>query len=219
MRYCSYEARKVIECVGEYGLEIPEDEYFALEVCVGRFWNTHMQQVIRQIMTGGDPKKKLVRAQLAGWSYFEKPIISMLTPRGQAMRNDAIDIPTDVEWISKLYNMVTSGFLLADFNMNELKVLTIDLPTLVVDVEECSRAMAACRTANVRNVNYLAGVARREYQTRQGRIREIQETDTPAGWEPPPDFEKVDIVERRELAALWQDQLREIEIQKALNEM
>ncbi len=214
-RYCSFEARKVIDTIEQYGITVDGNEYFRIEAMVGTFWNTHVIKVIGQIMKGGNPDKKIAKAESIGFSYFEKPLISMLTPRGGASRATPIEVKGD--WTEQVYNLVTANLLLADFNMTELALLVEGIPRMMTEVADLSRAMAACRERNIRSIYYLHGVVQKEYATAQGRIREIQEKPEDLGWQPDADFEKMDPVERIELLGDWRSKLEDIEITKALN--
>jgi hypothetical protein len=216
MTYCSSETRKVLDVLDEYGLTVDRDDMLRVEQAVGRFWNTHIQKVIRDIMKNA----KVERIEALGvWEYFEKPIISMLTPRGAAARTDPIEFEID-EHVEKVYNLVTSSLLLADFNMKELALLVGEIPSMAPDVITLANAITACKRQGVRSVYYLHGVVQREHQTTQGRIKEIQKQTAEAadqGWRIPDSYDKMDITERRSLADDWKDRLNSIQIAKALN--
>jgi hypothetical protein len=213
--YCSYEARKVIETLDEYGMTLPDDDYISLEQDIGRFWNTHIQKIVNDVTK----PKTVERFEVMGWAYYKKPVISLLTPRGGAHRTEPVDFGTD-EWTSQVYRLVSSSLLLADFNMKELAILCGELPKMVTDVQALSAAISACKRQGSRSIYYLHGVIRREYQTTQGRIQEIQRQSAEPerqGWDIPEGFEKMDVIERRSLAQDWQDQLNNIAIQRALD--
>ncbi len=216
MRYCSYETRKVIESLNLYGVDAREEEYFDIEIEVGLFWNTHIQQVIEKVMcSAGDVEKKFAKITEDGWAYFKKPVRSMLTPRGAAHRTEIVSI---WETARPFYNAITGGFLRADFNMKELALLCVEMPPMIADSLALSNAIKA--SGENRSLYYLHGIVRREHQSRQGRIREIQnKTDqhADAGWSPDPNFDKIDIIDRLELAADWQDKLNDLQINQALN--
>jgi hypothetical protein len=212
MRYCSLETRKVIETIEEYGVEVPGEHYLRVEQAVGRFWNTHIQKVIKQVVTPSNVDR-------VDWPWLEKPIISMLTPRGGAQRTETVDIVI-TEHVEQVYNLVTTSLVLADFNMTELGLLTGEVATMAPDVLTLSNAIAACKKQNNRSIYYLHGVLRRDYQTRQGRIAEIQQQTTESedrGWRIPDNYEKMDVVERMELANDWKDRLNSIQISQSLN--
>lgn len=217
MKYCSFEARKVLDAIEQYGITIDPGEYFDVEAAVGAFWNTHIVKIIEQVMKGGDATAKIKKAEVLGWKYFEKPIISMLTPRGGASRNQPIVVQGD--WNRQVYNLVTGSLLLADFNMTELGLLVEAIPNQTTEIEELARAMQVCRDRNSRTIYYLHGIIQREYQTRQGRIKEIQErTHEVKGFEVDPHFEKLDTIERMELAQDWREQLENIKLSQALTD-
>jgi hypothetical protein len=216
MTYCSSETRKVLDVLDEYGLTVDRDDMLRVEQAVGRFWNTHVQKVIRDVMKHA----KMERIEEVGvWEYFQKPVLSMLTPRGAAARTDSIDFELTYH-NRNVYNLVTSSLLLADFNMSELKLLTVDIPPMVSEMADLTRAIEACKRQSVRSIYYLHGVIQREYQTRQGRIKEIQKQTAEAadqGWKIPDSYDRMDITERRSLADDWKDRLNSIQIAKALN--
>lgn len=217
-KYCSYEARKIINALDNYGIEIPRDQYYNIEIEIGTYWNTHIITVIEQVLSGGNTEAKLEKIGTMGWAYFVRPVRSMLTPRAVAHRTDPIHLSDDA-WQVKVYDVVTTSLLLADFNLKELQLLAQEIPTLAKDAETLSKGIEAAKRQGIRNINYLAGILRREYQTAQGRIKEIQEQTAQygKGWEAPHGFEQMDIVERMELQSEWQDRLNSIRITQALN--
>lgn len=224
MRYCSSETRKVIECIEEYGIKLSEDEYFDVESVTSRFWNTHIQKTIVMTMTPSSKmsaEDKIERAQSLGWAYFEKPIVSMLATRGAAQRADDFFIPTDDDWTRKVYNIICTSYVVADFNMRELALLTLDLPPLVSDVSALSQYIDAARRGGSRNVYYLNGIAKREHETTQGKIRELQEARAQGseGWMPDESIDEIDVVERMELERRWKQRLVDISISSALNDV
>lgn len=218
MKYCSFETRKVIDAVEQYGITVDASDYAAIERIIGTFWNTHVVKIIHQVMTGGDPAKKIQKAEMLGWRYFEKPILSMLSARGGAMRNEGISFVED-SWNEQVYNLVTANLLLADFNMTELALLVVQIPAMVSTAHNLSLAMQAARDRNVRTIYYLHGIIQREYQTAQGRIKEIQEQPESRGWEPPVNFEKLEPIERMELDQQWLDLQQKIALDAVFNEI
>lgn len=216
MKYCSYECRKVLEKLSEYGIEIAADEWFDIEIAVDAFWTTHVIGVIEQVLTGGDPAKKLAKIELMGWAYFHKPIASLLGSRSGALRPESVFNGTVFDWTRTVYNMVTGSFCRADFNMKEMALINA-MTEMVKDPHQFSRAKEACR--DNRSIYYLHGVLRREYDSARGKIREIQETtDTSSGWTPPEGYEQMDVIERKTLEREWADRLNSLRISQALND-
>lgn len=223
MRYCSHDARKVVSSLAILGYVCNEDDYFDVEQAIGKFWPTHITGVIEDVLkpTSKQTKEqKLERAQTAGWAYFLKPITSMLTTRGNAHRTDDVDFEA-TEWKRTVYNIVTTGYVVADFTVKELKLLVQDISDALSSEESAplSYAIAASKKVS-RNIFYLNGVVKRDADTKKGKAIELQEQvveDSDKGWVVPKDFEILDIVERRELLAQWKEKQIDILISKGLN--
>jgi hypothetical protein len=216
--YCSFEARKVIDCIEDYGITVSIEDYIKIESWVGRFWNTHIQKVIKDIMARGVAIDNVENTGVA--TYFEKPILSILTPRGGAHRSIPVDF-TITDHVTRVYDIVCTSLCLTDFNMDELRLLVCDVAPMIAETIQLSNAIEACKRTQARSVFYLHGVVRREYQTAQGRIREIQAqaaVHETQGWTVPEDFDKMDVIERKELDIDWRDKLNSITITRALNE-
>lgn len=222
MRYCSRDARKVIELLEGYTLVVKDSEFYDVEAVVAKFWVTQVDSTIKTVLratTKTTTAEKVERAREAGWPYFAKAIWSMLTPRPAAFRIDEFDIPLEDEWARKLYNLVSTSVVLADYNMKELAILTLDLPLLISDAQALARYADAARRGGSRNIYYLHGIAKREYETQQGKIKELQEQreSGATGWTPDESIEEIDIVERKMLEKRWKDRLNDISISSALN--
>lgn len=216
--YCSFETRKVIECIEAYGLTVAESDYFSIEVAVGKFWNTHIQGVIEQVMrptSSLTAEDKIERATERGWAYFDKPVWSMLTPRGQAHRNDVIDFEEE-EHTVRIYNLIAKSFVLTDFNMRELGMLVLDIPSIVPDIATLSQHMAAAKRTS-RTIYYLHGVAKRHHGQQLGLLKELRQNaldhEVPVFVPPEP----LDFVEARVLADRWKQKQSDIDIQNGLN--
>lgn len=218
MKYCSFETRKVLDCLEEYGIALPERHYYFVEIAVGRYWNTHVQQVCRQFLEGGNVEKKLEKIEQQGWLYFKDPLEKILLPRGAAHRGEQITWDDPGGLAAWAYDLVTSSLLLCDFNMQELRVLMVDIPPMCGEPTHVFNAIEAAKRQNIRTIAYLHGILRREYQTRQGKLREIQSESAKhdTGWTPG-EFEQMDVIERKEILADWKDRLNNIKINKALN--
>lgn len=222
MRYCSLEARKVVDAIEEFGLKVKDEDFFDIEVAIAKFWNTHIQKIVVATMSPSSKttaEEKIAKASEGGWAYFAKPVWSMLMSRGAAHRNDDFDIPKTDEWTRKLYNLICTGYVVADFNMRELALLTLDLPPLVSDASTLSQYIDAARRGGSRNIYYLHGIAKREHETQQGKLKELQEAREQGeqGWEPDTNIEEIDVVERKLLEARWKQKLIDIQISSALN--
>lgn len=210
-KYCSYETRKILDRLDDFGVTA---EPFDIEIDIGTFWSTHVLQVVNQVMSGGDAAKKIEKIERDGWAYFRQPVRSMLTPRGAAHRSDGVVIHLDTR---PTYNAISNGFARTDFNMTELSHI-VEIHGMVRDTLDLSNHFRA--SGDNRSIYYLHGIVRREYQSRQGKIREIQaRTDEGAdrGWSVSPNYDKPDVVDRAELAQDWQDRLNNIKINAALN--
>jgi hypothetical protein len=219
---CSYDARKVFERLSDYGIELPRQDDFNVEMAVGEFFPNHVIGVIDDILKRGTPgnaHKKMAKIAEMGWAYFNKPVWAMLSARTGALRTNSISIEHN-EKNTRIYGVVTASLLLADFNMDELRILCIDLPAIIGDDAALSNAIEAAKRQSARSIYYLQGILRREYQTTQGRIKEIQSQaqQHDKGWAPPTGFEEMDIVDRRELHSDWLDKLNSIKVAKALND-
>ena len=223
MKYCSYDARQVVDHLKKHGYEVAEQDYIEIEQAVGKFWPNHIMGVIDGVLkptSKQTTEQKIDRAKTLGWAYFHKPVFSMLTPRGGAHRTESIDFATD-EWTKTVYNIVTTGFVVADFTVKELALLVVEIPALLSTGEshELSYAITAAKRGS-RNIFYLNGVIRRETQTKKGKAIERQEqieTDAEKGWSAPEDFELMDVTERLTLASDWQKKQNDILISKGLN--
>jgi hypothetical protein len=222
MKYCSTEARKIIDVIGEYGLELPNKEYFKVEMAAGTWWPNHIEQVIRQVMKSGDPTARLNAATAGGFGYYMKPIESMLTSRQGAFRNTRIFIE-DIRETRAVYDAVTESLCLVDFNLDELRLLTSEIPLMIGnDILFLSRSIDACKRASARSVFYLHGVIRREYQTNRGKSKETQEQaaeSAESAWSPPEEFDTLDVVDRRILKNDWEDRINSIKIRRNLNDV
>jgi hypothetical protein len=216
MNYCSYEARKVHEYLDNYGIELHADDWFDVELACDVFYVSHVVQVLEQVLRGGNTAKKLEKIAALGWAYFDKPIKSILGDRDAAHRKMSVTNGIDLQWDRAVYGMVTRGFALADFSPRELSLI-IEIASMITEPLQFTNAKQACRES--RSIFYLHGVVRREYQTAQGRIREIQQRhdESAAGWSPPEDHEQMDVIDRRILEQEWRDRLNSIAISKALD--
>jgi hypothetical protein len=215
VRYCSYEARKVVDAIGEYGPEIPDTHYISIEHHVGKWWTGHIIDVIKAIMARGDADKKLEKIEQQGYDYFVKPVVSILSPRSVALRPDQVVLERG--WPISVYHMVTSGFARADFGIKELGLIA-EIATFISEPLQFTNAKNAC--GENRSIYYLHGVCRREYQTAQGRIREIQQThatNEARGWRPPENHEHLDVIERHLAVQDWQERLNNIMIREGLD--
>lgn len=223
MRYCSFETRKIVDCIEEYGVKVKESDYYDIEVTVARFWNTHITKVITSVMSPSSKtsaEEKIEKATELGWAYFSKPIWTMLSGRGSAIRTDDFEIDKNDEWARKVYDIICASFVLADFNMRELAFATLDLPKLISDAQTLSRYIDAAKRGGSRNVYYLHGIAKREHETLKGKLKEIQEARESLdaqGWVPDETIEEIDIVDRKLLEQRWKQRLADIQISNALN--
>lgn len=214
-KYCSTDARKIIETISEYGVDIPIGHYFLVEQAIGKFWHNHIKQVIDKIMQDGDPSAKIDKLKAAGFTYFKRPIESILTPRTAAYRSPSVTVLDESRLV---YDIITTHLCLMDFNIDELRLATSEIPLMVQDdVLFLSRSIDACKRASARSVFYLHGVVRREYQTIKGRIREAREEQSTSTVEIPATFDKLDVVERREIQHDWAERVNSIKISKSLN--
>lgn len=207
MRYCSYETRIVIDQLSQYGITLAESEYIRVEKVIGLFYQSHVTGVISKVLK----PTAIERAQESGWSWFEKPIVSILTPRVVAHRPNKVEFEI-TEHVERCYNMVVAHSV-CDFNMAELALAVIDIPKLSPDSAFLSYCIAAARKMNNRSVYYLHGIIKREASTRAGKIAELRkqsEESSDLGWLP--DTEPLDIVESRILKNRWKDKLSDIDI-------
>lgn len=168
MSYVSVPCRKIITALADIGVNVVDSEQqFAIERAVARFWDSHIDGVIRSVSGRTDPDKW----KSQGYSYFEKPIWSMLKGRKAAQRADGFEYP-DTPWGRAVYTTI-SNFVLADFNHKELRLI-YEISKLTTDFDELSRAIRAARDRGNRNVYYLHGIVSREARQRDGRIAEIR---------------------------------------------
>lgn len=222
MKYASQEARKVIETIEQYGIKVAESDYFDIEVAIAQFWNTQIRKIIEAVMVPSSKtpaEVKIQRATDEGWAYFRQPIFSLLGPRVAAHRTDDFSIDSKQQWVRDVYNLITANYLVADFNMRELAILTLELPALITDAQALSQYTDAARRGGSRNIYYLHGIAKREHEARQGKLREIQEQreHSEQGWAPDPTIEEVDYVERRQLEERWRKKQQDVLISTSLN--
>jgi hypothetical protein len=141
-------------------------DWFPVERAVACFWDSHVCGVIESIAKRSDPD----RWKPQGYSYFEKPIWSMLESRKAARRADAFRLP-DSPHVRGIYTAIT-GFVLADFNHKELKLI-YEISTHVGDIGGLSGPIRAARERGNRNIYYLHGIVSRDARQRDGRIAEV----------------------------------------------
>lgn len=217
--YCSTDARKVIEHVraktgNRFGL-LPYD----VELAVHQFYPNHIIGVIDKVLKTDE--ESLQRAMKGGWNYLLKPINSMLGPRSAAHRESYEPLQLGPRH-QGIVRTIQGDLCLADYNMTEQKLLLKDIPEMAeamgLDIEW---SIKACRNQGKRSIYYLHGVIKREFQTREGRLHEIQQAaqaDGARAWTPPEDFEPLDLGERLEFQLDWQSRKEDINFNKKLRE-
>lgn len=216
--YCSTDARKVYEHL----VAKTNNRYYALpydiELAVYQFYPNHINGVIDKIITP-DTLEKAMKADV--WKYVLKPINSMLKARSAAHRESYEPLVLGPRHQS-IVRTIQGDLCLSDYNMTEQKLLLKDIPEMVeamgLDVEW---SIKACRNQGKRSIYYLHGVIKREFQTREGRLHEIQQAaqaDSARAWTPPEDFEPLDLGERLEFQIDWQSRRDDINFNKRLRD-
>lgn len=209
----STDARRIYNLLRQRGLEY---EPYEIELSLAKFYPNHIISVIEQVMPCD--QEALERAKTKGYSYFSRPIDQILSKRTQAHRTERIGPTEHSKWV---YLCVRSNLLLADFSSAELQILLAEIPTLIRgEVENLNRAIGACKSGNVRNIFYLRSVLAREHSTIEGRTREATQANEAAearAWSPPEGYESPDSSERAVLRLEWEEKLREIELNKAFD--
>lgn len=218
--HCSTDARRVINCVAEYGVVIDPDSYIYVEATVGKFYPNHVEGVIQSVMKPSaktDAAAKIAKLEEFGWRYLHKPCWSMLTPRIVAHRVEPVDFEIN-EHVAMCYSTVSNGLLLADFSLKEMALLVIDMPALVTDKPMLLMHVASAKKFS-RNVFYLHGIARRAAETRANLLKETVSKLQEHATEVAPVTEPLDYVDARVLADRWKRLEHDLDIRGALNDL
>lgn len=191
MIYCSKEARKVLDFLDQYGIDVPlgEKQRFDLEVCCSLFYPNHIIGVVQKVLKGGNALAKLNRAQSDGWKYFAAPVRSMLKGRHSAHHQNQPD-PDDIEnraWAAKVYSIVITTLVYHDINRSEANSLIWEVPPLVGNRNALLEAIQVCRSQDARSIPYLRGVLIREDAKREARKYERRRLASGDLWEPATD--------------------------------
>lgn len=210
--YVSYDARKVMDALKEKGVTITDR--LNLELQVGLYWPNHIIGVCEKLLK---TDAAVAKANAGGWfGYFNTPVINLLSKRIPAHRTNQI---TAANCSDAVYKSVTGGLLVADFTMDELKLLLVDIPAMVQnDRLALTSAISACKDRGSRSVFYLHGVLKRGHATKAG-MRKQRDEDMSAvkPWEPAADFEPLDVVDIALARAAQPDIMNDAKIAAALN--
>lgn len=216
--YCSSDARKVIEHLRAKTDSRYNPLPYDVELAVYQFYPNHINGVIDKIITPSTIEKAM-KADV--WKYVSKPIYSMLKARSAAHRESYEPIEFGPRH-QGIVRTIQGDLCLADYNMTEQKLLLKDIPEMAeamgLDIEW---SIKACRAQGKRSIYYLHGVIKREFQTREGRLHEIQQAaqaDSARAWTPPEDFEPLDLGERLEFQVDWASRRAEVNFNKRLRD-
>jgi hypothetical protein len=213
MTYLSGDARKIQVWLQDRGIAL--EEPVSLEYTCSVFFPNHIIGVCDHVLSKGDIMGKLERAQDQGWSYFEKPIWSILEGRETAHRRKRpwpkLPPRADAAW-----RVVQARLLLSDMSRDDADLLLFAIPEMA-DKLALSEAIRVCRERDIRTVAYLHGILRRRQQERQGKQRERRES----GGDPwtPPAIDPIEIADAARFEYEWGEILRDVDIERGLREI
>lgn len=175
MIHSTRDARKVLDVLSEYGVDVPlgRDQRFDLEVACSLFFPNHIIGVVRRVLDGGNAFAKLNRAQQHGWRYFSKPVRDQLKGRVSAQHAQSPDAEIKNEaWANTIYGIVMTAMVGHDINRREGNILIYEVPALVNDRQDLLAAIQICKNQDARSIPYLQGVLVREEAKRVARKHE-----------------------------------------------
>lgn len=218
LEYMSKDARKVVNHLGRFGIEIDiGEEIFQIDVACSMYFPNHIISVIDQVLGGKNKVKKLFKAQEDGWYYFAAPIVSMLKGRTTAWQPACPDEDDLFGWspeqAAAAYILVCSSMIPHDMNRTEANQLLYDCPRLG-GRDEFIEAIHICKERNARSIPYLHGILERKSAQIQAFIKERDARDVGV-WIPDV---AGDTIQSDEATSRWESFKHTIKSIKSLNE-
>jgi len=184
----SKDAGRVLDKLNSLGIPLPIQDVWMLEIAASVFFPNHIVGVVDHVLSGKRKLDKIARAQEQGWSYFHKPVFSLLTSRTSAHRPSADEHigqnPTD--WHRKAFTIVATTLVSGEVGREEMDVLLWEIPLLVSEQRDLVLAIGACKDQGKHSIYYLRGVLKREKSEREARTRDTMSARSRSGgWKTP----------------------------------